>query len=324
MKRRVFLITLLPLLLVLGLFLAIKMALAETAIPATGTSCLSGAAVSPTTVTDTEKATFGDKSVAYNVTSAQSKPFKLIIGVSEVSHSGSGGTVSFTYGFKNLWSGNYGSSSDGTILLAKWAPGETPTTRMGLDPFSWGVSANHFLVFDHRNVVTPPQGYWSKTLQMNVADYSSYNIRAHMLNGGGDGLAHQQVCINNAINLVAAFPPEIPPVVDQASSKSNLQIIRQTYNPVSSEPYATYERGNKVHVVLSVYSPSSTLSNIAVTDFLSAVKVDSVKNIKYTLSDGSAGVVNSTSDYRTQTIQFSLDQILQGENKIEYDYEVAN
>ena len=321
MKRRVFLITLLPLLLVLGLFLAIKLALAETTMPATGTSCLSGTTVNPSTVTDQEKQTFGEKSVAYSVVSAQSKPFKLIIGVSEVSHSGSGGTVSFTYGFKNLWTGNYGSNKDGTIVIAKWAPGETIATLFG--PKWWGVSADHFLVFDHRNVVTPPQGYWSKTLQMNVADYSS-NIRAHMLNGGGDGLAHQQVCIDNAINLITAFPPEIPPVIDQASSKSNLQIVRQTYNPVSSKPYATYERGNKVHVVLSVYSPSSTLSDITVTDFLSAVKADSVKNVKYALSDGSAGVVSSTSDYRTQTIQFSLDQILQGENKIEYDYEVAN
>lgn len=321
MKRRVFLIALIPSILALGLFWAIRSALAEEPISPDGTSCLAGTTVSGTTVTDQEKQSFGERSVAYNVVSAQNKKFKLIIGVSEVSHSGSGGVVAFTFGLKNLNNVNHGDETDGVMMLAKWAPGETIATISGGK--WWGVSADHFLLFDHRGQIIPPQGYWYETRQFTISDYSS-NIRAHMLNGGGDGLAHQQVCIDNSINLLAAFPPEIPLVVDQASSRSNLQVIRQTYNPVSSKPHATYERGENAHVVLSVFSPSLTLGDIWVSDFASGMKADSVKNVKYTLSDGSAGTFDFTVDYKTQTLRFDLKYVTKGENKIEYDFQVAN
>ena len=114
------------------------------------------------------------------------------------------------------------------------------------------------------------------------------------------------------------------PTDDQASSKSNLQVIRQTYNPVSSKSYATFERGDNVHVVLSVFSPSLTLGDVTVSDFASGIRVDTVKNVKYTQSDGLAGAFDFVVDYKTQTIRFNLEQVVKGENKIEYDFEVAN
>jgi len=114
-----------------------------------------------------------------------------------------------------------------------------------------------------------------------------------------------------------------PSGVEQASSKSNLQVVRQTFNQNSSKSYSTFETGNSVHVVLSVFAPSSLMQNVVVTDYLSAVAANSIKNISFTLGDGTQGTVSPNIDYRTLVIQFNLSQILQGENKIEYDYEVA-
>lgn len=116
-----------------------------------------------------------------------------------------------------------------------------------------------------------------------------------------------------------------PASVEQSASRSNLQVIRYTYNPISAQSNATFEDKNTAHVVLSIFSPASSMKGVVITEYLSGVKKDSIINQKLTLSDGSTGQITlTTPNYPGQNVIFKLYEIKKGENKLEYDYVVAN
>jgi hypothetical protein len=108
-----------------------------------------------------------------------------------------------------------------------------------------------------------------------------------------------------------------------AANKSNLQIVRETVNLTSTKNNSTFEVGDNVHAILSIYSPSVAFNNITITDYLSNEKVDSVRNAKLTLSDGTSSNISFTAG-NDMSVNFVIPQILQGKNTIEYDYQVAN
>jgi hypothetical protein len=264
-------------------------------------SCLGGTSVQTTSATESEKAIFGDKAVAlYSVTSAQDKQFKLILGGREISHSGSGGVVSFTYGFQNLGTSNYGDETDGIIMLSKLAFGESMSSRIGLDPFPWGMTLDHFLTFDHRNQVTPPQGYWYATKEMTIADYSS-DIREYMFNGGGDGFAHVQVCIDHAFDLnfdlVTPTPsptptatPSLNPTVTPTASPSPTPTPLPTQTPtLTPSPTPTVRPGSPTPTPTPVPTLSATLNANP-----SSGDAPLTTNLTGTRSETSSGTTNFT------------------------------
>lgn len=214
----------------------------STGTPSPGSKCLNLSRylkVEKTDVTTEEKEIFGDNAIAYNVTSAQNKQFKLLLGAKQISSSGDGGTVDFTYGFKNLWSGNYGDNKDGAIMISQGISDRT-NDKIGSSEFSWGAAKSSFLVFDHRNKAVAPQEYWYETKQFDVSSYSN-NIRLHMLNGGSDGLAHHQVCINNAISLNDLFVTPTPSTTATESTKS--LTFKKGFNAVVPPEGYIYDTG---------------------------------------------------------------------------------
>lgn len=155
-------------------------------------NCQTGTTVSTTTLSDADIAIFGKDASAYIVHNAQAKDFKILLSATEVSSAGNGGIVNFIYGFQNLNNFAYGDGKDGTITL-NWK----------------NNNQGQRLIFDHRNVSIASGGYWHQSKQASVLDYTT-NIKALMLNGGTDGLAHQQSCINQAINLNKELTTPVP------------------------------------------------------------------------------------------------------------------
>ena len=158
-----------------------------TATPVPTQNCQPGTTVKVTDLSDEDISIFGQKAHAYIVHNAQAKDFKIIVSAKEISRAGGGGVVSFTYGFQNLNNFAYGDSKDGTMTL------------------NWKNAAkDQKLIFDQRNVSVASGKYWHQTKQATVLDYTA-DIKSFMLNGGTDGLAHPQSCIDRAINLASDF-----------------------------------------------------------------------------------------------------------------------
>ncbi len=155
-------------------------------------NCQSGTTVQVATLSDEDIAIFGKNASAYIVHNAQAKDFKILLSAKEISRAGNGGIVSFTYGFQNLNNFAYGDGKDGTITL-DWK----------------NNNQSQRLIFDHRNVSVASGKYWYQSKQGSVLDYTT-NIKALMLNGGTDGLAHPQSCISQAINLNEQFTTPVP------------------------------------------------------------------------------------------------------------------
>lgn len=159
----------------------------STATPTSSQNCQNGTTVKQSDLSAQDIEIFGEKAHAYVVHNLQSKDFKILISAKEVSEAGEGGVVSFTYGFQNLNNFAYGDSKDGTMTL-NWKNGKS----------------NQRLVFDSRNTSIASGKYWYKTKEATVLDYTA-DIKGYMLNGGGDGLAHPQSCINRIIDLSEDF-----------------------------------------------------------------------------------------------------------------------
>jgi hypothetical protein len=89
---------------------------------------------------------------------------------------------------------------------------------------------------------------------------------------------------------------------------------------------STYELKQSVHVILSIFSPATSIGALSITDNFSDVARGSISDssVKFTFPDGTFQTIGFSPNYTSGFVKFHLPQgVKQGENKIEYDYEVA-
>ncbi len=148
-----------------------------------GSSCLSSSTVQKIAATSDEQDVFGEKAVAYAVTTRQGNRLKLLIGAKEENRIGGGGIVTFTAGIQNLNDKKY-SDKYGRIVLN----------------FKDGNRTKK-LDFYYNNPNLELGAWWYKSLSTSVIDYGS-SFQAELRNGSN---YHFQACISKAINLKDVF-----------------------------------------------------------------------------------------------------------------------
>lgn len=141
-------------------------------------------------LTDQEKLNFGDGARAWvvkrnNNGQDESKTFRVILGVREVSSAGSGGMVEFTVALGNLTDEIY-SEDEGRVWL--WIDGES--------------SPLDFLYDTDNSLNLQPNKYWVGKRNLLVENYTGVNVDFELLTGDEKS---SRGCVSDALNLEEAF-----------------------------------------------------------------------------------------------------------------------